>query len=157
MEFYLGYFSEKKVKEGVDVRLIYDDLGCAFKLPHNYSNKLQKLGIKTARFHPLQPILSARLNNRDHRKILVIDGHTGFTGGINLADEYINAFEKYGHWKDSAFMIKGEAAWSLVVMFLTMWEYLRGGTAEDLESFRPVSFPPHTGGRRHRLYPTLWG
>ncbi len=135
----------QKVKEGVDVRLIYDDLGCAFKLPHNYSNKLQKLGIKTARFHPLQPILSARLNNRDHRKILVIDGHTGFTGGINLADEYINAFEKYGHWKDSAFMIKGEAAWSLVVMFLTMWEYLRG-TAEDLESFRPVSFPPTPAG-----------
>ncbi len=142
----------RKVQEGVDVRLIYDDLGCAFKLPHNYANKLEKLGIKTARFHPLKPILSARLNNRDHRKILVIDGHTGFTGGINLADEYINAFEKYGHWKDSAFLIKGEPVWSLVVMFLTMWEYLRG-TTEDLESLKPASLPQTPGDTTGYIQP----
>ena len=65
------------------------------------------------------------LNFRDHRKLMIIDGHTGFTGGINLADEYINAYEKLGHWKDSAFLIKGEPVWSLTMMFLAMWEYLR--------------------------------
>lgn len=142
----------EKVKEGVDIRLIYDDLGCAFTLPRNYATKLENLGIKTARFHPLKPILSARLNNRDHRKIMVIDGHTGFTGGINLADEYINAFEKHGHWKDSAFLIKGEAVWSLAVMFLTMWEYLRG-TLEDLESFKPASLAQAPNGTTGYIQP----
>ena len=132
----------EKVKEGVDVRLIYDDLGCAFTLPADYPSKLEKMGIKTARFHPMKPVLSTRLNNRDHRKLMLIDGHVGFTGGINLADEYINGYEKHGHWKDSAFLIKGEAVWSLVVMFLTMWEYMRG-TTEDLENYRP-SYPPET-------------
>lgn len=133
----------QKAKEGVDVRLIYDDLGCAFTLPHNYDKKLEDMGIKTERFFPLSPIISARLNNRDHRKILVIDGHTGFTGGINLADEYINAYEKHGHWKDSAFLLKGEAVYSLTVMFLTMWEYLRG-EVDNLADFQPPELPPIT-------------
>lgn len=131
----------QKAKAGVDVRLIYDDVGCIMTLPHKYDKELENLGIKTERFHPLTPILSARLNNRDHRKILVIDGHTAFTGGINLADEYINAFEKYGHWKDSALLLKGQAVWSLTVMFLTMWEYLRG-TSDQLSDFKPHSFIP---------------
>lgn len=126
----------EKVQEGVDVRLIYDDVGCIMTLPYRYDKKLEAMGIKCCRFNPFIPVLSARLNNRDHRKIAVIDGHTGFTGGINLADEYINAFEKHGHWKDSAILIKGEAVWSLTVMFLTMWDYLRG-TNEDYEPFRP--------------------
>ena len=77
-----------------------------------------------------------RLNNRDHRKIVIIDGHTGITGGINLADEYINEIVKYGHWKDSAIMIKGEAVWNMTVMFLTMWDYLRG-IDEDFNLFKP--------------------
>lgn len=126
----------QKARDGVDVRLIYDDLGCIFTLPPRYDQKLESLGIKTERFHPFTPILSARLNNRDHRKIMVIDGHTGFTGGINLADEYINTFKKHGHWKDSGFLLKGEAVWSLTVMFLTMWEYLRG-TTEHMPRYRP--------------------
>ncbi|HHY10595.1 MAG TPA: cardiolipin synthase [Firmicutes bacterium] len=126
----------EKVAEGVDVRLIYDDAGCIFTLPYRYDRKLEAMGIKTCRFHPIVPIISAHLNNRDHRKITVIDGHTAFTGGINLADEYINAFAKHGHWKDSGILIKGEAAWSFTVMFLTMWEYLRG-TTEDFASFLP--------------------
>lgn len=131
---------KEKAEQGVDVRVIYDDIGCIFKLPAKYHQKLEAMGIKTARFRPLTPILSGRINNRDHRKIMVIDGHTGFTGGINLADEYINAFEKYGHWKDSAFLIKGEAVWSLTTMFLTMWEYLRK-TTEKLSDFAPKDLP----------------
>lgn len=125
----------EKVVEGVDVRVIYDDAGCIFTLPHRYNKKLEKLGIKCRVFTPLIPVLSSKLNNRDHRKIAIIDGHTGFTGGINLADEYINEFEKHGHWKDAAIMLKGEAVWSLTVMFLTMWDYLTG-TYEDFNKFK---------------------
>lgn len=129
-----------KAKAGVDVRLIYDDVGCLFKLPYRYDQKLEALGIKTERFHPLTPRLTATLNYRDHRKLMIIDGHTGFTGGINIADEYINAFEKLGHWKDSAFLIKGEPVWSLTMMFLAMWGYLRDET-ESLDDFKPTALP----------------
>ena len=131
---------EAKARAGVDVRLIYDDVGCLFKLPYRYDKKLEALGIKTERFHPLTPKLSATLNYRDHRKLMIIDGHTGFTGGINLADEYINAYEKLGHWKDSAFLITGEPVWSLTMMFLAMWEYLRDETC-PIEEFRPATLP----------------
>ena len=124
-----------KVKEGVDVRVIYDDFGCLTTLPYNYDRHLEELGIKCCVFNPVIPVLSPRHNNRDHRKIVVIDGQTAFTGGVNLADEYINVKELYGHWKDSAIMIKGEAAWSLTVMFLTMWDYLKG-IEEDYEQFK---------------------
>ena len=126
---------QKKAAMGVDVRLIYDDLGCLFTLPHGYDKKLEAMGIKCCVFNPLQPILSLRQNNRDHRKMTVIDGHTGFTGGINLADEYINEIVKYGHWKDTAIMLKGRSVWNLTVMFLAMWGYLRG-IQEDFNQFR---------------------
>ncbi|MEJ6951856.1 cardiolipin synthase [Natronospora cellulosivora (SeqCode)] len=125
----------EKAENGVDVRLIYDDVGCLFTLPYKYHEKLERMGIKCAVFNPLIPILSPRLNNRDHRKITIVDGHTAFTGGINLADEYINRLEKYGHWKDSAIMLKGEAVWSMTVMFLSMWDYLRG-IEEDFTEFK---------------------
>jgi len=94
------------------------------------------MGIKCSVFNPLMPILSVRYNNRDHRKIVVIDGYTAFTGGINLADEYINEYPKLGHWKDSAISLKGEAVWSLTVMFLSMWNYLRK-TEEKYDRFYP--------------------
>jgi len=125
----------EKVKEGVDVRIIYDDAGCLLTLPYKYNKKLENMGIKCCVFNPMVPIIYVRMNNRNHRKIAIIDGHTGFTGGINLADEYINEIKKHGHWKDSAIMIKGDAVWSMTVMFLTMWEYLRG-TDEDLSSYK---------------------
>ena len=125
----------EKVKAGVDVRLIYDDVGCMFTLPYKYNETLEKLGIKCCVFNPLVPVVTAKINNRDHRKIVVIDGRVGFTGGVNLADEYINVKVKYGHWKDNALLLKGEAVWSLTVMFLTMWEYLRGGN-ENYNNFR---------------------
>ena len=127
---------EEKVAEGVDVRLIYDDIGCLFTLPKDYARTLERKGIRCCVFHPLQPVLSLRLNNRDHRKLLIVDGRVGFTGGINLADEYINFTVKYGHWKDTAILLRGEAVWSMTVMFLTMWEYVRG-VEEDLDAYRP--------------------
>ena len=127
---------QEKAAQGVDVRVIYDDVGCIMTLPYKYNKKLESMGIKCCVFNPFIPILSSRLNNRDHRKILVIDGHTGFTGGINLADEYINAYEKHGHWKDTAIMLKGDAVWSLTVMFLTLWSY-NTNTDEDYSRYKP--------------------
>ena len=110
-----------KVKQGVEVRMMYDG-SCEFALlPHNYSEKLQELGIKCKVFAPIRPFLSTYYNYRDHRKILVVDGNVAFTGGINLADEYINQKEVYGHWKDTAVMIQGKSVDSFTLMFLQMW------------------------------------
>jgi len=111
----------KKAVEGLDVRIIYDDLGCFMTLPPSFKKILKDNGIKCFVFNPFKPILSSLQNNRDHRKIICIDGKTAFTGGMNLADEYINARERFGHWKDAAIMLKGEAAWSLTLIFLQMW------------------------------------
>ena len=127
---------ERKVKEGVDVRMLYDDVGCLRILPYRYDEVLRKKGIKCHVFNRFVPFLSVILNNRDHRKITVIDGHTGFTGGINLADEYINEIVRFGHWKDSSIMLKGEAVWNLNVMFLQMWSY-ESKTKVDYEKFKP--------------------
>ena len=111
----------KKASEGVDVRIMYDGT-CEFStLSRDYPKRLKKLGIKCKVFAPLTPFVSTHYNYRDHRKILVIDGHTAFTGGVNLADEYINHIVKYGHWKDVAIMLKGEAVKSFTLMFLQMW------------------------------------
>ena len=130
----------EKAAQGVDVRVLYDDIGCMFTLPRDYARTLEERGIACCVFNPFIPVLSSRLNNRDHRKILVIDGHTGFTGGINLADEYINAKVKYGHWKDTAVMLKGEGVWNLTVLFLSMWDHVRG-TEESFEPYRPPFHP----------------
>lgn len=112
---------DKKVKEGVEVRLMYDGT-CEFVLlPHDYIKRLEKLGIKCKVFSPVTPFVSTHYNYRDHRKIVVIDGKVAFTGGINLADEYINKIEKHGHWKDTAVMVQGKAAESFALMFLQMW------------------------------------
>lgn len=111
----------RKAAEGVDVRVMYDGT-CEFStLPHNYPDLLNHLGIKCKMFAPITPFVSTHYNYRDHRKILVIDGHTAFTGGINLADEYINEYPKHGHWKDTAVMLEGEATRSFTLMFLQMW------------------------------------
>lgn len=115
---------ERKAAQGVDIRIMYDDMGTIMILPSDFSHGLNKKGVKCRVFNRFIPVLSSRLNNRNHRKITVIDGHTAFTGGINLADEYINIYEKHGHWKDTAIIVKGDAAWSFTVMFLTMWEYV---------------------------------
>ena len=131
----------RKAKEGVDVRLIYDDMGCITTLPYGYNKTVEKLGIPCCVFNPYIPVVSARLNNRDHRKICVIDGDVGYTGGINLADEYINEYERFGYWKDAGIRLRGEAVWNLTVMFLTMWDYIRG-TQEDYTKYRPGQYAP---------------
>lgn len=112
---------EKKAAEGVRVRIIYDDFGCIFNLPKNYPEMLAQKGIECRAFNRFRPLLTGLQNNRDHRKICSVDGKIAFTGGINLADEYINEIEKYGHWKDSAVGLIGEGAWSLTVIFLKTW------------------------------------
>lgn len=113
---------ERKVKEGVEVRFMYDGTNSLSLLPPYYSKSLEEKGIQCKVFAPMMPFLSTHQNNRDHRKIVVIDGHTAFTGGINLADEYINEVERFGHWKDVAVMVKGMAVKSFTLMFLQMWD-----------------------------------
>jgi cardiolipin synthase len=117
---------KRKVAEGVDVRVIYDDIGCILTVDRNFAARLEAEGIKCRVFHRFVPVLSSRQNNRDHRKICVVDGICAFTGGINIADEYINKVERFGYWKDNAVMLEGEAVWSFTVMFLGMWDYLIG-------------------------------
>ena len=112
---------EEKVAEGVEVRFMYDGMCSISKLPSDYPWYLRRRGIRCKVFNPINPIVSTIQNNRDHRKICVIDGKVGFTGGVNLADEYINRRERFGHWKDTAIMLEGDAVQSLTIMFLQMW------------------------------------
>lgn len=111
----------QKVKQGVDVRVLYDDIGSIGKVSMRFARKLRKLGIKCYRFSPFRPFAAARHNNRDHRKIAVIDGLVGYTGGINLADEYINVSHPYGYWKDTAIRLKGDGVNQLIINFMMMW------------------------------------
>ncbi len=127
---------KEKAAAGLDVRLLYDDVGCLRLLPFGYYETIRSFGIKCEAFNPFVPFVSAVVNNRDHRKILVIDGETGFTGGINLADEYINEKKRFGYWKDAGIMLKGEAVWNLTVMFLHIWNAL-SPTDKDFDRFRP--------------------
>lgn len=126
----------RKAKSGVDVRFIYDDFGCLFTLPNHYDKKLQRLGIKCCIFNPFIPILSPIFNNRSHRKITVIDGKVAYTGGINLADEYINTIERFGHWKDNSIKVEGEAAWGFALLFLSMWDFINS-TETNVNHFLP--------------------
>jgi len=127
---------EQKVKEGLDVRIMYDDMGCFFTLPPDFHKTLAAKGIKTFIFNRFRPIISSLQNNRDHRKIISIDGKTAFTGGLNLADEYINVIERFGHWKDAAIMLEGDGAWSLTLIFLQMWN-LGFKEKDNYSSFYP--------------------
>ena len=127
----------KKAAAGVDVRVMYDGT-CEFSLlPHDYPKRLRALSIKCKMFAPVAPFISTHYNYRDHRKILVIDGHTAFNGGVNLADEYINQKERFGHWKDTAVMLQGEAVKSFTLMFLQMWDMDK----KEKEYARFLSYP----------------
>ncbi len=143
---------EEKAAQGLDVRVLYDDVGCLYTLPAKYHQELERRGIRCCAFNRFVPVMSIHLNNRDHRKLCIIDGSAAFTGGINLADEYINRAQRYGHWKDSAILVRGEAAWSMVIMFLTMWEYVRG-ESEGFDSFRPRSLPEEVYGAQGWVLP----
>ncbi len=112
----------QKVKEGVEVRLMYDGMGCMTLLPSDYPEILEKQGIKCKVFSPIRPFLSTYQNNRDHRKIVVIDGNVSYTGGVNLGDEYINKLVRFGKWKDSAIRFTGDAVNTFTVLFLQLWE-----------------------------------
>ncbi|MGN0297738.1 MAG: cardiolipin synthase [Lachnospiraceae bacterium] len=113
---------QEKVREGVEVRLMYDGTCSLFNLPYNYPNKIRALGIDCKVFSPIYPVFSTSYNNRDHRKILVVDGQVAYTGGVNLADEYINRKKRFGHWKDTAIRLEGDAVRSFTMMFLQMWD-----------------------------------
>ena len=128
----------EKAACGVDVRVIYDDVGSIMRLPYWTPKQMHADGIQCAVFHPFIPVLDARQNNRDHRKICVVDGKYALTGGINIGDEYCNRISRFGYWKDNGVLLRGEAAWSFTVMFLTIWDYLIGGThVENYDEYRP--------------------
>ena len=127
----------EKVKQGVEVRFMYDGTCAVALLPYSYPEKLQKLGIACKMFAPLRPFVSTHYNYRDHRKIMVIDGQIAFTGGVNLADEYINRVVRFGHWKDTAVMLRGEAVRSFTLMFLNMWAI----DEHTMESSRFLAYP----------------
>lgn len=131
----------RKAREGVDVRVIYDGIGSASTLPDDYQDELESLGIQCRPFRPLLPVLSIHQNNRDHRKLTVIDGVTGFVSGLNLADEYAARIQRFGYWKDNALLLRGEAVWSLTVFFLTMWDD-NHTPRTDCDLFRPRALPP---------------
>ena len=135
---------EEKAEAGVDVRIICDDLGSFLGLPLELTKK-GKTKIKRVLFNRFVPFLSSVQNNRDHRKIAVIDGTTAFTGGINIADEYVNLIDRFGHWKDTAVMLKGPGAWSFTVMFLQMWS-LCTKKKETPTDYYPKSMPVYAEG-----------
>ena len=126
---------KQKAEEGVDVKLIYDDFGSVTMPPHFYK-QLKEEGIEAYAFNHLRPALIITMNNRDHRKITVIDNQTAFTGGVNLADEYANRIKRFGYWRDSAIMVKGPAVWSMTCQFLGMYHYIvRGDETSDYEKY----------------------
>ncbi|MBO4682551.1 MAG: cardiolipin synthase [Bacilli bacterium] len=134
----------EKAEQGVDVRVVYDDLGCMSTLPNDYDKYLESVGIKCSVFAPIRPFLDIRMNNRDHRKILVIDGHTGFTGGINIADEYINEKIRFGKWKDNAIMLHGYGVFGLTTLFLETWSRLRNEKIENFAPYLPTKYLSET-------------
>lgn len=121
-----------KVKEGVLVRLTYDDWGCSTF--SDLKQQCEAVGIEVVVFNPLVPLMAIQMNNRNHRKICVIDEEIGYVGGMNIADEYVNIGSKYGHWKDTAVRIEGDAVHSLTLMFLQFWSYYKG-VKEPIDKF----------------------
>lgn len=128
---------EDKVSEGVKVKILYDDFGSFGRIPGNYDKILKSKGIEAKAFNPIKPHLNVRMNYRDHRKICIIDGNSGYTGGLNLADEYINRSIRFGHWKDTAILLKGDAVLNLTTLFLAMWNFETGNN-EEISKFRPT-------------------
>ncbi len=126
---------KEKAKEGLDVRIMYDDMGSIAMLKTNYSKKLAKFNIKCITFNKLSPFRGIFMNNRDHRKMTIIDGKVAFSGGVNLSDEYINLNSRLGIWKDNGIKIVGDAIWNLTVMFLTLWNANRNED-KDITKFK---------------------
>lgn len=127
---------KEKASQGVDVRIMYDDMGCFLSLPTDFPGQMKKYGIKCTKFNPFRPFFTTIQNNRNHRKITSIDGKIAFCGGLNLADEYVNEKERFGYWKDAAVMLEGEGAWSLTVFFLQMWITVNNSD-DNIEDYYP--------------------
>ncbi len=127
----------RKAAQGVEVRIIYDDMGSVSALPKGMKQKMAEAGIKTLAFNPFLPLVSLVMNHRDHRKITVIDGRVAYTGGVNIADEYANRNARFGHWKDTGLRMAGTAAHSFAVMFLNMWNAYHD-TERDYTPFLPL-------------------
>ena len=125
---------EEKAAQGVEVKMLYDDIGCMVTLPGDYTVHLRSKGINAHKFNKVIPRMTVAYNNRDHRKILVIDGQISYTGGINLADEYINRIERFGHWKDSGIRIDGPATQAFTRLFLMNW-YINRGEISDFDQY----------------------
>lgn len=125
---------EEKAAQGVEVKMLYDDIGCMVTLPGDYTVHLRSKGIDAHKFNKVVPRMTVAYNNRDHRKILVIDGQISYTGGINLADEYINQIERFGHWKDSGIRIDGPATQAFTRLFLMNW-YINRGEISDFDQY----------------------
>ena len=125
---------EEKADQGVEVKMLYDDIGCMVTLPGDYTVYLRSKGIDAHKFNKVIPRMTVAYNNRDHRKILVIDGQISYTGGINLADEYINHIERFGHWKDSGIRIDGPATQAFTRLFLMNW-YINRGEISDFDQY----------------------
>ena len=134
----------RKAAAGLDVRVIYDDAGCLSLLPHNYAELLRAEGIRAFSFNRCVPVLNLVMNNRDHRKIMVIDGKIGFTGGVNLADEYINRLVRFGYWKDSGVRLEGPGAGALANIFLTFWRAQYPEEDIDIDRDLPAAAPVPT-------------
>jgi cardiolipin synthase len=128
---------QRKAAQGVEVRVMYDDVGSVSTLPFQYYKKLRAMGIQAIAFNPFIPFCSTIMNNRDHRKIVVIDGNVAFTGGTNLADEYINEIERYGRWKDNMVRLTGDSVWSMTLMFLELWDVC-ANCDDDVSRYRPT-------------------
>ena len=133
---------EQKVKEGVNVRVLYDDMGCSGTISPRTPKRLDKKGIWCHKFHPFRPILSGVYNNRDHRKIVIVDHQMAFTGGINLADEYANIIERFGYWKDTMIKIEGSAINNLIVTFLQNYN-LCYGKVSDYNKYLNYEYPKY--------------
>lgn len=136
---------KEKVKQGVDVRVLYDDVGSIATLPLHYDRYLTSLGIRAVRFNRFIPTLNTYLNYRNHRKMLIIDGNVGYMGGINIADEYINEKLRFGQWKDTGIMLRGEGTANMTVLFLQMWEYVTGYRVPPLDAYLPTVKMPSDG------------
>ena len=135
----------RKAAQGVDVRLIYDDFGSLLGLPADFIVRMERAHIRCIPFNPVVPLISLVMNHRDHRKIVVIDGMVAYTGGVNLADEYINAEQRFGYWKDAAIRLEGAAVWNFTVIFLNCWNAFRPQET-DYAPYAPTRLPEGSDG-----------
>ena len=135
----------EKAAAGVDVRLLYDDFGCITCLPRDYVKQMEARGIRCTAFNRYRPVYSVVMNHRDHRKIFVVDGYIGYTGGANMSDEYIGEWVRFGDWKDNFVRLEGEGAWGLTREFLQMWQRMDGQLYHEYDYYRPLHHPLEQG------------